>query len=527
MAKKKKKNDKFFDKLLDTGDVGRRADTSVSMVEGMLSGKAIKTSEFRGPFHNQVVDGIEGSAHTEGVGRAVDIASKPLTDDDLGLVKAAARIQGLGTHDSPENLHIDSNLRGDEGIPGLGQRPFTEDEQDVNNFALAQQDALAKGMGARLSKNGDGLTSDALLKSDLTPKEKGEAFVQSKDPVEVARIIESNKQVVNKGGEPSVKDAFIEALTFFLPTALGALVGGVIEGDEGVIAGAEAGGSLGASFRDFQFKQAEFKLKEAELEEGDQAVAKHQQTDFVDREGQPISFNPETNQFIKADGSVAQQGEFIDPVTSRQANSLEIRKSQLSLNDLKLRHKIAKDAQLSDKQVEKFTLMDTVLDSLDRIEVIKKEVATGLGRDKFQSMAEMADLAPKKFTELRAETASALANYVNSISGKQVTEAEAQRLKKLIPTVEDGGDVFEVKLKAFRRIVAANQRTFKRIIMNLQPLRAGNLSGIDDAERRLSAFLASPKGKRAAARKAKSSVPTDKELEGLSLEELNEYNRSN
>ena len=59
----------------------------------------------------------------------------------------------------------------------------------------------------------------------------------------------------------SMSDQFKEALSFFAPTMIGALGGALIEGTEGAVAGAEAGTSLGTSFRDYQLKKAQLEQK--------------------------------------------------------------------------------------------------------------------------------------------------------------------------------------------------------------------------------------------------------------------------
>jgi hypothetical protein len=127
--------------------------------------------------------------------------------------------------------------------------------------------------------------------------------------------------------------------------------------------------------------------------------------------------------------------------------------------------------------------MTNVLDSIDAIDVLKKDVATGIGVAHFQSLAEFANLAPAKYTEMKTEAASALASYVKSISGAQVSEPEAQRLGAIIPKPDDAPKVFEAKLKTFRRIVKRNQNAFRQAILKGQPLKAGTIKGLIEAEK--------------------------------------------
>ena len=295
------------------------------------------------------------------------------------------------------------------------------------------------------------------------------------------------------GQEPSLKDSFTEALTFFLPTAIGALGGALGGGIEGGASGAEAGTSLGAAFRSHQLKKEEMKLKQEDLDikrvkantPKSLAPIKNQQTDFTDNTGNPITFNPVTRRHELISGKQAKKGDFVHPIDERHAKNLERRDRSLRMADIKLKHSVAKDAQLSDKQVEKFESMTSVLDSIDRIDALQEDVATGLGRGAFQTLAEFADAAPKAFTNMKSETSSALAQYVKSISGAQVSELEAKRLGNIIPVVGDAPDVFATKLKTFRRIVKANKRAFKKAILSGQPLKKGTIIGLEKAEKEI------------------------------------------
>ena len=92
---------------------------------------------------------------------------------------------------------------------------------------------------------------------------------------------------------------------------------------------------------------------------------------------------------------------------------------------------------------------------------------------------------------MKTETANALASYVKSLSGTQVTEAEAVRLQKIIPGEGDAPSVFETKLRAFERIVRANKRAFKKAILQGQPLKAGTIIGLDKAENEIAGLSSS------------------------------------
>ena len=362
----------------------------------------------------------------------------------------------------------------------LGQkRNLVETELEVQK---AKMDADRKIMSIELASTEEGQSAirDAIKTSDLPENVKESLERDVKNPDKFVKSLERSEKSKEMGTNPSPKDNFMEALTFFLPNLLGGLVGSAIAGEEGFVEGEAKGGQLGQSFRDHQLKKESMASK---------PTNKLQQSEFTDKQGNPLMFNPTTGDYLKVDGTKANQGDFVDHKTARQANSLAAKSKDQALAALKFEHGIAKDSQLSDKQAERLEGMTAVLASVERIDTIQDEVATGLGRGRFQSLAEFADAAPEKFTELKTETASALANYVKSISGAQVSEQEAQRLAAIIPSVNDGPRAFNVKLKTFKRIVETNKKAFAKAIMTGQPLKSGTVKGLVEAEKELSSTV--------------------------------------
>jgi hypothetical protein len=275
----------------------------------------------------------------------------------------------------------------------------------------------------------------------------------------------------------------MSALSHFLPTILGGVIGAALEGSEGLAAGLEGGLKGTKLVGDIEKQQAETELIKAKTRRGGGSVSKAQQTDFVDKQGDPISFDPTTRQYTKVDGTPAQRGDFTDPISARQAKSLERTDKKIAMSEIKLKHGIKKDTQLSDPQVKRLEEMNVVNSAIDRIKALQKEVSTGLGVSQFQSLAEFADAAPKEFTAMKSETTSVLADYVKSISGAQVSVQEAKRLQGVIPSTNDAPDVFDAKLKTFKRIVEANKTAFKNAIISGQPMKAGTIRGLDKAEK--------------------------------------------
>ncbi len=374
------------------------------------------------------------------------------------------------------------------------------DEIDEDNAQLG----IARKVASTLNKEDKGTDQDVGVMlavgndpakrliakgAESLPEQLRRTFIEDlNNPDKIVEDIAISKQGKQRGEDGNIKNNFMDALTFFLPTAIGALVGGAFEGTEGAVAGAESATSLGAAFREHNLKRADLDLKRDALDQkqliaGKAKPSKFQQTDFVDKKGNPITYDASINKHVLIGGKVAEEGDFKDPIDARQAKNLLIRERTTRVSELKLRHSIDKDAQLSDKQVTKFEGMTNVLDALDRIEGISGKVSTGLGRQHFQNFAEFAGVAPKEFTLLKQETAKMLADYVQAISGAQVGEQEVVRLQNIIPRVSDTPNVFQTKLDNFRKIVKANKEAFKTSIMSLQPLKKFTLLGLDKAEK--------------------------------------------
>ena len=185
-----------------------------------------------------------------------------------------------------------------------------------------------------------------------------------------------------------------------------------------------------------------------------------------------------------------------------------MREETVKLNAEKFGLDKDKAAALSDKQTEKFFDMDSVLNSVDRIEEFRKSVATGPLAGRVQTFAQLADASPREFNIIKGETTNTLAAYVKSISGAQVSELEAQRLKGIIPDVNDPPNVFEDKLRTFERIVRDNKKAFAAAIISGQPLKTGTIKGLLEAESKF---------------KAVKGVPTEKDIDKMTKEELKAY----
>ena len=487
---KKRKNQKKI-VVTEGKDTINRKGRSFHKVKG--SARDVRTSNLSSGEKKNMIDDAKAKgffALDEGDHIHLDVGGN-LPKKDRGNIQEALKEDKRGVLARGKDVTDMANNRFTDDLTSLDsmmiQKEKERDEDQAAKLAASHlpEDGMAQQIGGAVLTQTESGQREVASASEALPENVRRTVVEeAKNPDKVTQSIQRSKQGKATGSDASIKDNFMDAVSFFLPTAIGALAGGALGGTEGALQGAKDATNLASGFRSHQLKKEELAIKRGDkLNALKPKAVKHQQSDFVDKKGDPLTFNPETNEYVKSDGSKAVAGDFKDPIDARQARSLVLRARSVKVSEIKAKHQIAKDTQLSDKQVEKLESMNTVLDSVDRIEEIQQDVSTGLGRGLFQSMAEFADAAPAQFTELKSETNSALAAYVKSISGAQVSELEAQRLKNIIPDIGDAPDVFDAKLKTFRRIVKANKKAFKNAIISGQPLKAGTIIGLDKAEK--------------------------------------------
>jgi hypothetical protein len=220
---------------------------------------------------------------------------------------------------------------------------------------------------------------------------------------------------------------------------------------------------------------------------------------------------------------IRQQGvEQQQAITPFQQRSLELRKKQLDLEERaegrrdkglglqfqKFGLSQAEAGQLNQKQVESFQAFENTLKAGDRITSMLDKFDTGPLSGRFQSFAELADVAPEEFTAAKAETENMVAQYIQSISGAQASEAEVQRLKRVAPTITDAPGVFRNKLKTFLTIARESQDSLANAIKTGQPLKAGTIDNLLNkySKERKAKEKTAPAGKAAAPKNDRSEL---------------------
>ena len=334
-------------------------------------------------------------------------------------------------------------------------------EQEVAQIEeeSTQQAQLEKGV--QLSQTSEGkqiLVNEIQKNPELNAYQKNHIEKIVSNPSKLAnKITDVNNPDEKKS---STMDMFVEALTFMLPTAMGAGIGAMIEGGEGAVAGADYAQGLQKSFQSYKDNQEKLKMERERLDSSLKPKQKAiQQSGYIDKEtGEPAIFDPNSGKYLTSSG--------------REINSANLQEGVQKRFE-------SKAGELSDKQVETLNSFDDVLSSIDRISELKENVDTGIVSDQVNSLLELVDKAPANYTELKAETNDSLAKYVKSISGAQVSEQEAIRLGRILPTTADNDETFKAKLKVLKTILSKNKNNMLNSIKRGQPLK--KLEGLDEA----------------------------------------------
>lgn len=361
-------------------------------------------------------------------------------------------------------------------------------EEAIKKAAQKAQQTVVKNTVEDVKENQEVVNN--IIKKDpkMTVSQKENAAIAASSEKELTESAARNVTPGQQEERSSLKNQFLDALTYFGPQIIAGVYGQATEGDLGLVAGVETAGKLRDSYLDYNFKRQdrEDELKRAEIQAQRQRA--FQQTDkFMTKDGQPLRFNPNKGTYETVTGEAVDPDNIVNTVDVRQQRSLEEREKDRILSQEKFGFQKQKESQLSDKQQNQLQDIIGVEKSLGRIEEIRNQYnKTGPFKGRVNSLLQLADAAPKEFTQLKVQTASTLSNYVKSISGAQVTEQEAARLQAIIPSVNDSPKVFEQKLNEFKKIVKINKQAFEDSIRLGQPMKAGTLRGLSEAESKFS-----------------------------------------
>lgn len=260
-------------------------------------------------------------------------------------------------------------------------------------------------------------------------------------------------------GKPmGMVDQFVDGLQFFMPTALGALVGAIGGGSAAAVEGAEMGNKLGQSYRDFKGQNFDRALKAKQV---DADIAAQQLASGINA----MNADLRAQELSNTEKRIAMEMKRENRLQSQGMQQLGLRAQAQNLNEMKA-------GQLSDKQAEDISSLYDTQDQLRsfNLDALK---TTGPIEGRIRNLAESFGLEQNAdFIELKAGIGSTLSNYMKSISGAAVNENEAKRLTAILPSVKDNDEQFITKLTRFQNELDAKLNNKINAISAGQELKA-------------------------------------------------------
>ena len=403
------------------------------------------------------------------------------------------------------------------------QRFFPDVEELVNPFPNgpirpdedeeALQEKVTKIQGTEQVLKRPEIAAKIVKESDLPVAEKDKALRDIQSPNKmVAAVAEGDAP----DGSPSIKNQFLDSLAFFMPQAIGMGVGALIEGSAGAVAGYNEAGKMASSYR-------QYNLDKEKLAQTKASKLKSDVKTFVNAEtGTPVKYDDASNIFTDLNGVQLDPSSVTQATTFRQTRSLDQREAEAGLTQTRHKERLGLKreelAQLSDKQVESVTSIENLDMTIKKIEGLSSKVDVGPIAGRSQSVQAIAGLASPDFVTLNTELSKTLAEYMKSISGAVVAEPEVERLKTIIPSINDSRVTYDAKLIAFKDVIARNKLAFGKALKAGQPLR--KLEGLEEALKKVD----SPKGHSSGKLYKLSNYNTEID-NAKTLEEIEEINK--
>lgn len=264
-------------------------------------------------------------------------------------------------------------------------------------------------------------------------------------------------------------DSFLDALTYFLPTALGGALGLAFGGVEAGVAGATNAQNLYNGYldqKDKQFDRAvtaeELELKKLELA-GKADKRNFQQTGLTTKSGERVMFDTELG-YVNSQGNPVDAADLIDQQLEYQKSTEERRLRQEQ-------QKYDLDAQLTEPQLVTIRDINTAELSLKDINIDQLISGPVEGRTK-EWLQQIGIRQPADEVKLKSQLEQALLNYQLAITGKAATDNERKTLKEVTATLKDDPKNFSVKLRQFIRNLHIRREAFVESIAIGQPKKA-------------------------------------------------------
>lgn len=423
--------------------------------------------------------------------QSVEVMSRDLgvEEKEFGKARENDRMSGSLFEKLTAYSNVDMNKDIDKQIKNIDDNTNDLSYDPNRRLAMQTPDVLNSGIMGSPRKKKEEEVAKEIVQEKALPKaldmaNRKRAAVQQtvkNNPNEVKEIVgnlpidEATKRDVKKDIDNQARgkkrdplsSQFTDALTYFLPTMIGGLGAGLIDGSpEAVVSGMEAGQEYGQGFRDYQQQQL------------DNNSAKQSDMDtsgFVDDQGNPVKVNFSTGQYTDLSGNPVDPSKIQRTNIFKQDRSLE--QKEVQMGDIQKRFDL-KQSQLSDKQTEDLEGLIKTQDALRRISLQASGVNTGPIASFIQSGREKIDLASDEFVRLKQELSTLNNEYIKLITGAQMSEPEAERIMQAMPSISDDDNTLKLKVKVLQEIMESQEKAFAQAIATGQKLKGASNDAI-------------------------------------------------
>jgi len=401
-----------------------------------------KVSKFVGPLA-----GAAGIFLQEGLGEGSDIPA-----NEAGFFKGPTPLSDVST--GP----VQKLLRGE-----LIEQPEKE---------RMSKEVEAAARASLISKNKEEIAQAVVENPDLDQKQTKKVIKHLQNDKSIEK---SARQAVGLEKAPKksgIAEEFKQALTFFAPQLIGGAIGGMLEGDEGMVAGYREGGIARDSY--IQYKKDLLEANTGRTDKPNLQQAK----EWMTADGKPVVFDPSTGQYVDTENNIVPATKIKNAINFRQEKNLQRADIRQELSEDKFAHAIRKDSQLSEKQLTRLGDYDASMSAINEIDRLFKDASTGPLIGRMQSMGQLMDASPEVFNKLKAEASAAKLAYQKATSGLQVNEREMDLIASIIPSEKDAPKVFKSKLDVFTRIITSHREAFANAIKKGQPMKKETIKAI-------------------------------------------------
>lgn len=263
-------------------------------------------------------------------------------------------------------------------------------------------------------------------------------------------------------GKPmGMVDQFVDGLQFFMPTAIGALVGAIGGGSAAGVAGAEAGTALGNDYREFKGKQFDraLKAKQVDADISAQQMASGINAMNADLRAQELS-NTE-----KRIAMEMQREKRLQTMGNQQmglrAESLGLRREELG--------------QLDSGQVEKLAEIEIVREDLNSLNFKGLGGNNPAGTRVKDFISSLGISVGEDYDKNKAQLMGIVNEEIKRRYGTAVSGGEQNRAFADLPKSTDTDEQIVNKLSAFKNKLDLAIDTRLKVIKKTQSLKAGTV----------------------------------------------------